>query len=90
MFVALNNGFLSWAWKEMLDLHSWQDMKVQGGKVTPGMRTIFQDVEIEMNISFCSFIQQIAIKQLFCAKHLSESRYSFSLWNLRTSGRDQH
>lgn len=54
------------------------------------MGTISKDAEIEMSMPFHSFIQQTSIKQLFGAKPLSESRYSFSLWNIQTSGRDGH
>lgn len=60
------------------------------GEVSSGMGTIFKDVEIEMSMSFHSFIQQTPIKQLFGAKHLSKNRDSLSLWNVQTSGRDRH
>lgn len=60
-----------------------------GGEVTPGMGTIFKYVEIEMNMSLGSFIQQTPIKLLCCAKPLSKNRHSRSLWNLQTHGRDQ-
>lgn len=65
-------------------------MKLQGGEVTARMGTIFKDVELEMNMSFYSFIQQTPIKQLFSAKVLNKSRYGLFHWNLQTSGRDQH
>lgn len=55
--------------------------RVQGGRVTAGMGTILQDVETELTVSLCSFIQQTPIKQLFCAKRLSESRPNLSLWS---------
>lgn len=59
---------------ENLDLCSWQDMGWGTGEVSSGMGTIFKDVEIEMSMSFHSFIQRTPIKQLFGAKHLSKNR----------------
>lgn len=53
------------------------------------MGTIFKDGETEMNLPF-SFIQQTAIRQLFCAKFLSKSRSRLALWNLQMSRRELH
>ena len=57
-------------------------MRVQVDEVTQEcLQSLDRDVEVEMNMSFCSFIQQTPIKQIFGAKHLSKNRYSLSLWN---------